>query len=741
MSNEQHSLKESLPLPYILHSSCLHMQVKAADNSIEQITWNATGDGISKAIACAEMLKRESNLTFHEYVQIGYKAKDEKISITKKIKLNKDIPSICVLLSKIKTKMSSIAFIFNIIFSLIITLIFLYRCGNYRRQHVVTTIAVFIAWFFSTLTIFILPLDISLAIYRDCVTHPEPITVKPPTSNNSLINNSTVIVCPRPWSYVDRNVYAVLWQVVFWTSQVLTWLILPLMQSFRETGEFSIKGKIRYAIKANLIFYGTLLLIFIVLVIYVATKVTMDSSSFTATLVAASTTWGLFLLVLMLGYGLVQVPKNIYNHSRTSYMLAHTQFKLSRLYNEKVDVEERLDSLIDDVIKFCMQIKTTDPLRPCLEQIIQIVPEQYSNRIQLTLNDYANNLSWTRQINEAFYFEDIVKNAENTNHEFVRTNPSSATWLRRKLFDKHPKLEWYTHCFLRPWGLRLLGIGLGIISLLVIWSEMTFFSTSPVLSIFAQCVTAASRHYSYLTIEIFCCLSIAYLCLCAYYTIFRIRILNYFYLSLYHLTDENSLIFAATFLCRLTAPLCYNFLGMIHLDQAITHKIDHEETAFTSIMGHLTAIKIVSVGFNFYFPMLICLLSFGTFFRLGSRCLHACGFRQFFDDDDVSTEYVEDGKSLMARERRNYGGVDTLANTTTATQRRDRRRELEEKYGLRSARAMAANNLYSDDPMISETRPLISNTDDPLIDTQPEPSVRPDSSDPADLSSTIIIDA
>ncbi|CAF1670850.1 unnamed protein product, partial [Adineta ricciae] len=89
----------------------------------------------------------------------------------------------------------------------------------------------------------------------------------------------------------------------------------------------------------------------------------------------------------------------------------------------------------------------------------------------------------------------------------------------------------------------------------------------------------------------------------------------------------------------------------------------------------------------------------------------------------------------------NYGGVDTLANTTTATQRRDRRRELEEKYGLRSARAMAANNLYSDDPMISETRPLISNTDDPLIDTQPEPSVRPDSSDPADLSSTIIIDA
>ncbi len=66
-------------------------------------------------------------------------------------------------------------------------------------------------------------------------------------------------------------------------------------------------------------------------------------------------------------------------------------------------------------------------------------------------------------------------------------------------------------------------------------------------------------------------------------------------------------------------------------------------------MGHLTAISIVSLGFNFYFPMLICLLSIGTFFRLGSRCLHACGFRQFFDDDDLSAEYVEDGKNLMKR--------------------------------------------------------------------------------------------
>jgi hypothetical protein len=40
--------------------------------------------------------------------------------------------------------------------------------------------------------------------------------------------------------------------------------------------------------------------------------------------------------------------------------------------------------------------------------------------------------------------------------------------------------------------------------------------------------------------------------------------------------------------------------------------------------------------------------------------------------------------------------MDTLSNTTTAAERRDRRRELEEKYGRRSASAMAANKLHHD---------------------------------------------
>lgn len=48
--------------------------------------------------------------------------------------------------------------------------------------------------------------------------------------------------------------------------------VIERKEKFVLLGEFSLKGKIRYAIKMNLIFYGSLLLIFVIIIIYVAAK-------------------------------------------------------------------------------------------------------------------------------------------------------------------------------------------------------------------------------------------------------------------------------------------------------------------------------------------------------------------------------------------------------------------------------------------------------------------------------------
>lgn len=50
----------------------------------------------------------------------------------------------------------------EVIFALVLSIVLLNRYGNLKTQNVVVTFSVLIAWYFSLLIIFVLPIDISL---------------------------------------------------------------------------------------------------------------------------------------------------------------------------------------------------------------------------------------------------------------------------------------------------------------------------------------------------------------------------------------------------------------------------------------------------------------------------------------------------------------------------------------------------------------------------------------------------
>ncbi|KAH7974008.1 hypothetical protein HPB49_008395 [Dermacentor silvarum] len=131
--------------------------------------------------------------------------------------------------------------------------------------------------------------------------------------------------------------------------------------------------------------------------------------------------------------------------------------------------------------------------------------------------------------------------------------------------------------------LRVLSLLLGVWSAAVVWSEMTFFIRSPMVSLFGLFHRAAERQHDYLAIELMSVVTLGYLCVCAYYTVFRVRVLNYYYLAPHHLTDAYSLVFAGMLLCRLTPPLCLNFLGLLHLDTHVSSEAHRVETAYTEV--------------------------------------------------------------------------------------------------------------------------------------------------------------
>ncbi|KIH51827.1 hypothetical protein ANCDUO_18079 [Ancylostoma duodenale] len=108
-------------------------------------------------------------------------------------------------------------------------------------------------------------------------------------------------------------------------------------------------------------------------------------------------------------------------------------------------------------------------------------------------------------------------------------------------------------------------------------------------------------------------------------------------------------------LCRLTPPICLNFLGMIHLDSHITMVKDiGVETQFTKLMGHLDVIPILAKGINIYLPMCILIFCAVTYYKLGTYLLHNLGFDQFVVSDEFTQDMVTAGRALVQLERSSY---------------------------------------------------------------------------------------
>nr|SVE91664.1 EOG090X03B7 [Daphnia sinensis] len=566
----------------------------------------------------------------------------------------------------------------------------LYRYGDWFRHHIIVTLSVLVAWYFSFLIIFILPLDVTSTAYRQCVQEHTLYTAEEPRSNETANISTTVIphiipsnetsVCKLPWSYVPENVLPQLWRVLYWTSQFLTWFVLPLMQSYTKAGDFTVKGKLKSSLIDNAIYYGSYLVIATILLIYLAAKpdFEFDWPKLKAIAASASNTWGLFWLVLLLGYGLVDIPRSVWRSAIPGPLLSRLYFKAAKLNAEKSEAEENLEDYLEALQVALTRIPPSDPLRKNAETISDKLPLEWRERMKRKsvssnqMNDsdlnekslvrlhrqviralqrqHRTETQWYNLVEKIFDLEDVHRNIGSHEHYFKPSfEPVRSSWQAR---IRSPTLEWYWKCLLRRYVCQGLAMVLALLSVLVVWSELTFFNASPVLSIFAIFVNLAKEYYDYLSIELVSIATIAYMCVCAYSTVLKIRVLNLYYLAPHHQTDEYSLIFSGMLLCRLTPPMCLNFLGLIHMDSHII-KARLMETYYTQIMGHMDVLPIISDGFNIYFPMAILGLCLATYFSLGARFLTFVGFQQFVDDeDDITADLAEEGRELIKREKR-----------------------------------------------------------------------------------------
>eukprot|EP00920_Eleutheroschizon_duboscqi_P042339 GHVT01101200.1.p1 GENE.GHVT01101200.1~~GHVT01101200.1.p1 ORF type:complete len:438 (+),score=124.02 GHVT01101200.1:978-2291(+) len=137
-------------------------------------------------------------------------------------------------------------------------------------------------------------------------------------------------------------------------------------------------------------------------------------------------------------------------------------------------------------------------------------------------------------------------------------------------------------------------------------------------------------------------LSFIYIVGCTYSGVFHLRLAGYFGLYGNHRTDSQSLIFCASTLCKLAAPLCFHFLQLLHF----------HGTAFEEFYGQAMKRSMPFFGgkFTLYFPLLVSVLGLCNLFNVLNRILAALGLRELEFDPTDEQATIQEGKLILNNE-------------------------------------------------------------------------------------------
>jgi len=149
-------------------------------------------------------------------------------------------------------------------------------------------------------------------------------------------------------------------------------LISPFMQDFVDSGGFSFCEKMKASLRINLLFYTCAGVAGGGLLIFVAVTQHLGFSEVMKVAISLGNAFGLVLLLLMLGYGLVDVPRKIWRLANKPVLLLQYQFEGSEILERKAKAEQELKDTIEAIHKAKNQLFSRN-LEPFMDIVLQKV--------------------------------------------------------------------------------------------------------------------------------------------------------------------------------------------------------------------------------------------------------------------------------------------------------------------------------------------------------------------------------
>jgi hypothetical protein len=328
----------------------------------------------------------------------------------------------------------------------------------------------------------------------------------------------------------------------------------------------------------NILFYVIAGVLLVGLVIWVAVANQISSDKMQGILIVLSNFWGFSLYVMLLGYGLVEIPRLFWklagqkvNFRSLFYDMQKTSMQFEDAMDRVVEANRALQILSQRVEK--EKPENANTLRAYISIIEKHVPKelfeyhraskeetkfiQQMKEDKLTVHTFSkvhfrlkNDSIETRRHRSHFEatYEQIIKHMGENDIE----DPEEAPLI----LQDGPRFR----------ALRIMWKSLAVIacifSILTLFSELTL-PISKNISPFGLLIQAVRGNFG--ALQFFGLLFVFYLCLCSFYALFSLRLGKLYSLSPDRQSEEYSLLFNANFMIRLIFPLGLNFLDMIRV--------------------------------------------------------------------------------------------------------------------------------------------------------------------------------
>lgn len=451
--------------------------------------------------------------------------------------------------------------------------------------------------------------------------------------------------------------------------------MVPLIQGFEDAGDFTVTERLKTSVHANLVFYlivGSIGLFGFILLIMMHNN---WSGSVLGFAMACSNTFGLVTGAFLLGFSLSEIPKSIWRNADWTTRQKVLSHKIAKMAVKLDDAHQELSNAIVVAQATSNQMSKRDPLRCYMDVIDNMLTQMFredpsfkpqggrlgendmdydtDEKSMATLRRhlrgareeyYRYKSEYLTYVVEALELEDTVKNYERRSSTAWKYVSSFRPARTGKLGSFIDSMEFVWRCILSKQVQKVLAIILGIMSAAILLAEATLLPRLD-LSLFSILINSVKGQE--VLVQIFAFVPLMYMCICTYYSLFKIGMLMFYSLTPRQTSSVN-LLMICSMVARYAPPISYNFLNLIRLGK-------NKRTIFEKRMGNIDeAVPFFGSEFNRIYPLIMVIYTLLVASNFFDRVINFFGslkrFRFQTEVDDMDG-FDPSGLIILQKER------------------------------------------------------------------------------------------